>query len=61
MTPKGVQLISEMHKTQLFSPSSQSESGPLLPQFSGDIKPGWKGTRKFEVVPHHPLVPRAKE
>lgn len=41
MTPKGVQLIFK-HTDQLFTLSHhQCESGPLLPQFSGDIN--WDG------------------
>lgn len=45
MTPRGVQLTSKhVQQPAVYSISSQSESGPLLPRFSGDIKPG-----KFEV------------
>lgn len=57
MTPRGVQLTSKhVQQPAVYSISSQSESGPLLPQFSGDIKPG-----KFEIVTSYLIVQRAKE
>lgn len=60
MSPKGVQAVSKHTQDQLFSLSSP-ESGPPLPQLSGDINPGWRGAVKCEIVTGCPLVQRATE